>query len=342
VSGVCQDTPASCVKKGKISPDNTWEYMIGEITTFMGTMGAPVDRPIEVFFYSTAGMRYVENGDTARTGLLNVINVGKFTDAAGYYTANCNQVKPALHNDDAWACRGRTILGKEEAKYAWIAAQALNPQNGQGPTVGLVEMGGASVQIAFEAEGGSSVDGDADNQAVETVDGTDNVFIKSVNGLGGDQIVATLLTTDVAKAKCNFVAAADTKSFSNCKDAIRPALTQLYTGIPTPAENPLQSVAIGGGVTKLAWGAGCSTLVQLFSKAESTFCDSLVIDDAWPEYKKRGCVTAAMFGVLTDLGHLKTSSIILEDNQYPGHADRNLPAQLEVGMPYGVAIEASH
>lgn len=103
-------------------------------------------------------------------------------------------VKDYIQNSDNHFQAGfvGTISGKMEAIYGWLDVNYLsgNFQN-NGPTLGSIDMGGASTQIAFETQNNTRSD---DTVSFKLNGKIYNVFAKSFLGLGQDKARDAILT----------------------------------------------------------------------------------------------------------------------------------------------------
>ena len=117
--------------------------------------------------------------------------------------------------------RARVITGEEEALYAWIAANyskgnlAKASENG---TIGILELGGASAQIAF-------VPNDSQSEGIELVRIAGRkyqVYARGYDGIGKDKIVANFKETESCYPN-EFITTAGVwgvGNYSDCKDQI--------------------------------------------------------------------------------------------------------------------------
>lgn len=138
--------------------------------------------PVTVNILATAGMRLLpkDQQDAIYDTIRNMLN----TDYAEYYTVGTIE----------------TISGEMEALYGWLDINYLE-QNFQNktPTVGSIDLGGASTQIAFE-NNTRSPQLNAHNIQF-TINGTPyHVFSKSYLGLGTDAARAAMNTEPRAYA----------------------------------------------------------------------------------------------------------------------------------------------
>lgn len=148
--------------------DNSQTAVASFLTTMTSKYQDPEDEAIDLYVLATAGMRLV-NGVTAN----EIYNMMRRTFLDGY------ELKGAM-----------TISGQYEGLYAWIAANYKNGKlrwTGSGwsldGTYGILEIGGASMQIAYtHSVYGASLD----NCINHTKFGT--IYSKSYLGGGVDQV----------------------------------------------------------------------------------------------------------------------------------------------------------
>lgn len=117
-----------------------------------------------VYFYATAGMR-----------LLPQLKQEIFY----------HEITQWFHQHPEWSLQDvRTITGKEEAVFGWLAVNLqVHHSNHRNPPIGVMDMGGASVQIAFPVE--ASLNIDPDDLATVTFEGQRiKLFVHSFLGLG--------------------------------------------------------------------------------------------------------------------------------------------------------------
>ncbi len=124
------------------------------------------DQEIPVYFYATAGMRLLP-----------------LSEQQAYY----EQIKHWFSRQTTWKLQAaKTISGREEGVYSWLAVNyglgALTP-NSTRQSVGVMDMGGASVQVVFPLDQTTSVA--AKHTVRFTVYGQSyTVFAYSALGLG--------------------------------------------------------------------------------------------------------------------------------------------------------------
>lgn len=137
---------------------------------------------ITVNVLSTAGMRKVDAAAAERM----YESVDQSITAAGFTLG-----------------KTETITGAQEGLYAWADANSLNGTlgNSKKDPIGIVEVGGASAQVAFATSDASAISV-SDNVAV-TVDGVSyDVFTHSYLGLGQNDARAQMVDATDAETQC--------------------------------------------------------------------------------------------------------------------------------------------
>lgn len=127
------------IESKKITPGfATLEPNSNQIENYLNTLFArpslSTSQQIPVYFYATAGMRLL----TAEKQKL-------------YY----EQVKQWFSNQAQWQLvEAKTIPGRDEGMYAWLTVnyQLNTLKNNEATSIGVMDMGGASVQVVFSAE----------------------------------------------------------------------------------------------------------------------------------------------------------------------------------------------
>lgn len=157
------------------SAGNSLKKLFDDAAQFLSVQGADL-RTVPVNVFATAGMRLLpENKQQAI-----YLNVSNFI--RNNYNFTIQDIK--------------TISGKMEGLYSWLDINYLleNLQNHR-PTVGSIDMGGASTQIAFATQDTSKPD---DEVSLSIGNQYYKVFSKSFLGLGQDQARDTMLTDQSA------------------------------------------------------------------------------------------------------------------------------------------------
>ncbi|WP_300700687.1 hypothetical protein [Bacteroides sp.] len=146
--------------------DNNQTAVTSFLTTMTSRYKVPEDEAIDLYVLATAGMR-----------LVNGVTASEIYDKMGRTSLTGYELKGAM-----------TISGQYEGLYAWIAA---NYKNGKlrwtesrwslDGTYGILEIGGASMQIAFIAPGHHSKNCIAHSKFGQ-------IYSKSYLGGGADQV----------------------------------------------------------------------------------------------------------------------------------------------------------
>jgi Golgi nucleoside diphosphatase len=119
-------------------------------------------KEVKVFVLATGGMRMIDGA--SRQAILD--SVSKYVEAREFSVQKVE-----------------TISGENEGVYSWVDVNYLlrKFQNRQ-PTVGIIEIGGASAQITFEASDPHGKEGEVVNHGRKF-----NVFSESFSGLGRNE-----------------------------------------------------------------------------------------------------------------------------------------------------------
>lgn len=134
---------------------------------------------LEVDVLSTAGMRYV---------------------AAQKQTLFYNNLRAGLNKYGYYVNETRTITGQEEGVFAWIDANHLTGNLGKESTDGILEIGGASTQVVFDA--GDKYAGS--EQYPITLNGRKyNLYAISFLGLGKNRAYQQLVENTGESTLCN-------------------------------------------------------------------------------------------------------------------------------------------
>ncbi|WP_252180629.1 hypothetical protein [Endozoicomonas sp. 4G] len=215
----------------------------------------------DIYFYSTAGMRQI--GPEKRAALNDEVR------------KRLKEKFPSATIEVA------TITGRKEGLYAWLA---LNYDNSriklQGDTIGILELGGASTQIAYE------VDKDEDF-IVKINSKTYKLNAESFLGLGLDHAISQYLN----RASCFPVdytlpdGRNGTGDFVTCTEKIKPLITRVqeinnYIGF-RPPRNTHSFLAIAGfDYTATELGISKNFSIKDLDEQGMAFCNS-----AWDELK---------------------------------------------------------
>ncbi len=157
--------------------------LLDDAAQYIQKNGADI-HTVPVNVYATAGMRLVEQKDKQQA-------VAIYDNISQYLKTNYT-----FASIDA-----KTIPGQMEGLYGWLDVNYLAGHfQHHEPTVGSIDMGGASTQIAYDVSGQYSNAGDS------TIPMTINnqkytVFSQSFLGLGQDQAIGSMIV-DVAANAC--------------------------------------------------------------------------------------------------------------------------------------------
>lgn len=144
---------------------------------------------LEVDLLSTAGMRYV---------------------AEQKQNLFYNNLKAGLNKYGYSVNEARTITGQEEGIFAWIDANHLTGNIGKDTTDGILEIGGASTQIVFDA--GANYNG-AEQYPLTLRGKKYNLYAISFLGLGKNRAYQQLVENTGESTLCN----ASNSDFTACQ-----------------------------------------------------------------------------------------------------------------------------
>ncbi|WP_257252759.1 MULTISPECIES: hypothetical protein [unclassified Endozoicomonas] len=227
-----------------------------------GLFASVIDENINnIYFYSTAGMRQIRPEKRA------VLN---------------DEVEQWLKdNFPSSTIEVETITGKKEGLYAWLA---LNYDNSriklQGDTVGVLDLGGASTQIAYEVDKNEDF-------TVKISSKTYKLNAESFLGLGLDQAISQYLN----RASCfpkGFPlpdGRNGTGDYNTCTRKIEPLITKVqeinHYIEHRPPKNTLSFLATAGfDYTALELGISKDFSIKSLDEKGKAFCDS-----AWNDLK---------------------------------------------------------
>ncbi|WP_448215262.1 hypothetical protein [Endozoicomonas sp. 2B-B] len=214
-----------------------------------------------IYFYSTAGMRVIR--PQKRAALNDKIE------------------KWLKENFLSATIEVATITGRKEGLYAWLALNYDNPRiKLQGDTVGVLDLGGASTQIAYE------VDKDEDF-TVKINDNTYKLKSESFLGLGLDQAISQYLN----RASCFPIGYPlpdgrnGTGDFITCTAKVKPLITRVqeinnYIGFHPPRNTHSFLATAGFYYTAEELGISKDFSIASLDEKGKTFCDS-----AWNDLK---------------------------------------------------------
>lgn len=134
---------------------------------------APILESVPLYFYATAGMRL--QSQPRQEQLYSLIS-------------NWFQQQTSWQLIEA-----KTITGQDEGLYGWLAVNyQLNTLSGEKPPVGVLDMGGASVQIAFPVK--KKLTQESNFKSIDLYGHHYDLFIHSFLGLGQNELAHQFLT----------------------------------------------------------------------------------------------------------------------------------------------------
>lgn len=262
------------------------------LTTLLS--GAPQDH-IPVYFYATAGMR-----------LLPAVKQKKYYDELQSWFAQQTQ----------WSLvDAKTITGTDEALYDWLSVNyhlgTLN--NSQKQSVGVMDMGGASVQIVFPIQ--KNPDISSKSQAEIDIYGQNyTLYVQSFLGLGQTEVAHQFLNS--ASCFANNYPLPDGDSGQGNASACEQQVSRLMTEVhqvntiiqPLLASNPVTTWYSIGGIANLADSSlfhfenSTLTSQNLLQQADSEVCHQQweTLNAQFPddEYVYQYCLFSAYYYAL--------------------------------------------
>jgi hypothetical protein len=224
---------------------------------------API-KQVPVYFYATAGMR-----------LLPQIKQKK-------YYAELNQW---FTKHTEWQLKdAKTITGNEEGLYDWLSVNYnLGTLTDNTGSVGVMDMGGASVQIAFPIAETSSIDNRSQIK-VDVYGRHYNLYIHSFLGLGQTEMSHQFLNSAACFAD-NYPLPDGAEGQGNalsCEQEVSSLMNNVH-GVkqliqPLLAANPVESWYSIGGIANLAssplfdFTKGQFTNQELIQQADTQIC----------------------------------------------------------------------
>lgn len=188
-----------------LNPDKIAEHISPLIESLRKGLPSGVnENDVALYFFSTAGMRTV---NPAQQELIH-------KNLENYLKANTN-----LRIQDIG-----TISGKMEGVFDWIALNCLKKKFNSSNTVGVIDIGGGSIQVAYE-------DNSLSSHTVLVKIGSASYFVHSHSYLGiGADLMRSQFT---ANANCfpkglRLSDVTGTGDFDKCLSALRPILTHIH------------------------------------------------------------------------------------------------------------------
>lgn len=275
----------------------TIEPNANTIDAYLATLlsGAP-NKQIPVYFYATAGMR-----------LLPVSKQKKYYDELQRWFAQQSQWQLV----DA-----KTITGNDEALYDWLSVNyhlGTLQKSQKRSTVGVMDMGGASVQIVFPIQENSEI-GTRSQVDVNLYGQHHTLYVQSFLGLGQTEVAHQFLNS--ASCFSNNYPLPDGESGQGNASACEQEVSRLMTEVhkvnnviqPLLAANPVDSWYSIGGISNLADSSlfhfenSKLTNQTLLQQADSQVChqqwDSLNSQFPDDEYVYQYCLFSAYYYAL--------------------------------------------
>jgi apyrase len=256
----------------KVSPGiSIIKQFHGSITDYMDKLFSDVPvTGMPVYFYSTAGMRLLSKTDQDQTNQA-------VTDWFASKT-------------DWQLLAARTITGKEEGLFAWIALNyhlSLLNQKVK-PLVGIIEIGGASTQIVFPLKDESSIK-ENDKLTIDLYGQKHSLFSHSFLGLGQNEMEHQYLDEPSCYPK-NFElpsglrAQGDAKSCKNEQLVLINTIHKVERNVtPVLMRNPVEQWYLLGGLTQLLNDKILPNTQQQFNNEMlMKFADKNICQHNWP------------------------------------------------------------
>ncbi|HRD71379.1 MAG TPA: multidrug DMT transporter permease [Legionella sp.] len=225
------------IKPGFASIEPNAATMDAYLTSLLSLKDAP-DVTIPVYFYATAGMR-----------LLSQSRQNKYYEGLQHWFKNQSQ----------WQLKeAKTITGNQEALFDWLSVNYYlgSLQSGQ-KSIGVMDMGGASVQIVFPIEKNTTLDTKSQIE-LDLYNHHYNLFVHSFLGLGQTEMSHQFLNS--ASCFANNYPLPDGESGQGNVTACEQEVSSLMNAVhrvnnlvqPLLSSNPVDSWYTMGGIANLA------------------------------------------------------------------------------------------
>lgn len=283
------------------------------------------DHQAPVYFYATAGMRLLPSSKQKL-----------------YY----KELQQWFTQHDQWhLVQAKTITGNEEGLYDWLA---LNYHLGtlksvDTKSVGVMDMGGASVQIAFPIQKNENL-GSEYQIEVEIYGQHYNLFVHSFLGLGQTEMSRHFLNSSSCFANNYPLPDGQTGqgNMYSCEQEISSLMNTLFevnnTIQPVLAGNPVDSWYALGGLTNLAdnklfhFANDQLTNNDLMQQADSQICHQQwdILSSQFPndDYVYKYCLLSAYYYALMVDGY----------GIYPEQTVHYIPPKQELDWTKGVVL----
>ena len=217
-----------------------------------------------VYFFATAGMRLLPKPKQQQYHAL---------------------VREWFNSKSNWQLMdSKTITGSEEGVFGWLAVNyQLGTLNENSESIGVVDMGGASVQIAFPVKNTSDIDG-KDIQELDIYGQHVTLFVHSFLGLGQNEVAHQFLDSPSCfissyEMPTGELAQGDAYSCKSEVSSLMNAVHQVSSVVqPGMATNPVSNWYVLGGLVDLVqsqpfdFNSQEFTNQDLLEKAHSQVC----------------------------------------------------------------------
>lgn len=255
---------------------------------------------IPLYFYATAGMRLLS-----------------YQKQQAYY----DKLKQWFASQNQWQLiSAKTIKGTEEGLFGWLAVnyQLGRLASSDQPLVGVMDTGGASVQISFPVTNSQSINPD-DLLNIDLYGRTIQVFSHSFLGLGQNEIASHFL--DVAECFSNdyplpsgAIGQGNVALCGAATDSLINGVHHVDTTIkPAIKSNPIKSWYAIGGISymvqtpPLAFTNNQFTNVELAEQTNDNLChpawSTLISQYPTNTYLSNSCLNASYFYTLLVEGY---------------------------------------
>ncbi len=259
-----------------------------------------VAEPTPVLFYATAGMRMLPVDDQEKI---------------------YSQLRRWFENQPAWQLVSlKTISGKEEGIFAWLAVnyEHGNLQEDGRQQDGIMDMGGASVQIVLPVSNNTGID-DKNLARFQLYNKNYSLFVKSFLGIGQNELARQFREEDSCYA-LSYPLADGMKGQGNlnrCRKQVAKLLNRIHyvkkQVSPVLQNNTVKHWSVLGGLYYLAIAKPLSNNSEHFSleeiklKADTAVChiDWELLHQSEPEnsYLANYCLSSAYYYALVVDGY---------------------------------------
>ncbi|KTD64933.1 hypothetical protein [Legionella shakespearei] len=297
------------------------------INVYLGTLlaGAPPEH-VPVYFYATAGMRLLPASKQKR-----------------YY----DELSSWFSRQSQWRLiEAKTIMGSDEALYDWLSVNYHlgTLQTAQTQSVGVMDMGGASVQIVFPIRKNSATN--SRSQVEMDLYGQHfNLYVQSFLGLGQTEMSHHFLNSPSCFSNNYPLPDGDAgqgNAFS-CEQEVSKLMTEVHKVNnqiqPLLAANPVDSWYSIGGISNLADSSffhfenSQLTNQNLIQQADLEICHQQwdEINQRFPEddYVSQYCLFSAYYYALMVEGY----------GLYPDQTINYIPKDENLDWTLGVVLQ---